>query len=202
VCRGRVRNGTWGRHAGTPARPTTHRPRRRAPAASARRCRHAPASWIQRAGIITGSWDGAGVAELARRLDCHPRRSPSGGTASTPAASTGWLTCPARCAPAQQRAPARPHHRPGPLAAARPAAPGRPGLPAPDQPEAPAHWTLDARAQAAQAEGIAVGRRQVRRILISEPVRRRRTRSWATSTIPSSPHGRRSSPAPPARGRA
>jgi hypothetical protein len=34
--------------------------------------RHAPASWIQRARIITGSWDGASVAELARRLDCHP----------------------------------------------------------------------------------------------------------------------------------
>jgi hypothetical protein len=28
--------------------------------------RHAPASWIQRARIVTGSWDGASVAELAQ----------------------------------------------------------------------------------------------------------------------------------------
>jgi hypothetical protein len=73
---------------------------------------------------------------------------------------------------------------------------------APDQPEAPAHWTLDALAQAAQAEGIAIGRSQVRRILLAERVRWRRTRSWATSTDPDfAPKGRRSSPAPPARRR-
>ena len=35
--------------------------------------RHAPASWIQRARIITGSWDGASVPELAQRLGCHPK---------------------------------------------------------------------------------------------------------------------------------
>jgi DNA-binding CsgD family transcriptional regulator len=35
--------------------------------------RHAPASLIQRARIITASWDGASVAELADRLGCHPK---------------------------------------------------------------------------------------------------------------------------------
>src|SRR4029453_14454432 len=35
--------------------------------------RHAPASLIQRARIVTGSWDGASVAELAQRLGCHPK---------------------------------------------------------------------------------------------------------------------------------
>ena len=35
--------------------------------------RHAPASLIQRARIITASWDGASVAELAQRLGCHPK---------------------------------------------------------------------------------------------------------------------------------
>jgi transposase len=35
--------------------------------------RHAPASLIQRARIITGSWDGASVPELAQQLGCHPK---------------------------------------------------------------------------------------------------------------------------------
>src|SRR5919108_655904 len=35
--------------------------------------RHAPASWVQRAAIITGSWDGATVAELADRLGCRTK---------------------------------------------------------------------------------------------------------------------------------
>ena len=48
----------------------------------------------------------------------------------------------------------------------------------------PAQWTLDTLAQAARDAGIAVGRSQVRRILLAEKVRWRRTRSWATSTDP------------------
>ncbi len=35
--------------------------------------RHAPASWIQRARIVTGSWDGATVPEVAASLGCHPK---------------------------------------------------------------------------------------------------------------------------------
>src|SRR6266700_5466563 len=34
--------------------------------------RHAPASWIQRARIVTASWDGATVPEVAASLGCHP----------------------------------------------------------------------------------------------------------------------------------
>jgi transposase len=48
----------------------------------------------------------------------------------------------------------------------------------------PAQWTLDTLAQAARDAGIAVGRSQVRRILLAEKVRWRQTRSWATSTDP------------------
>jgi transposase len=128
--------------------------------------RHAPASLIQRARIITASWDGASVAELAPSLGCHPK------TVST------WL------------------HRFNADGLDGLADLPRPGLPrrisehergriiqlAPAQPETPAPWTLDALAQAAQAEGIRVGRSQVRRILQAERVRWRRTRSWATST--------------------
>ena len=50
--------------------------------------------------------------------------------------------------------------------------------------DGPAQWTLDTLAQAARDAGIQVGRSQVRRILLAEKVRWRRTRSWATSTDP------------------
>jgi len=164
--------------------------------------RHAPASLIQRARIITASWDGASVPELAERLGCHPKtvykwlhrfNDAHGldGLADLPRAGLprrlteterGRIIALARSAP-----PGRLHQ-------------GGEGLLAPDQPEAPAHWTLDALAQAAQAEGIRVGRSQVRRILLAERVRWRRTRSWATSTDPDFvPKGRRSSPATPPR---
>src|SRR5215210_7550414 len=35
--------------------------------------RHAPASWVQRARIVTGSWDGATVTELAEQLGCRTK---------------------------------------------------------------------------------------------------------------------------------
>jgi transposase len=50
--------------------------------------------------------------------------------------------------------------------------------------DGPAQWTLDTLAQTARDAGIAVGRSQVRRILLAEKVRWRRTRSWAASTDP------------------
>ncbi|WP_307827547.1 helix-turn-helix domain-containing protein [Planomonospora sp. ID82291] len=48
----------------------------------------------------------------------------------------------------------------------------------------PAVWTLDALTAAARGQGITVGRSQVRRILLAEGVRWRRTRSWSTSKDP------------------
>jgi hypothetical protein len=61
--------------------------------------RHAPASWIQRARIVTASWDRATVTQVAQSVGCHPRRSPSGCIASTLPGWTGWPTCPARARP-------------------------------------------------------------------------------------------------------
>jgi transposase len=164
--------------------------------------RHAPASLIQRARIITASWDGASVPELAERLGCHPKtvykwlhrfNDAHGldGLADLPRAGLPRrLTETERgriIALARSQPPGRLHQ-------------GGEGLLAPDQPEAPAHWTLDTLAAAAQAEGIQVGRSQVRRILLAERVRWRRTRSWATSTDPDfAPKERRSSPATPPR---
>jgi len=36
--------------------------------------RHAPADWIARARMITGSWDGARTTQIAAELRCHPQR--------------------------------------------------------------------------------------------------------------------------------
>ncbi|GAB2451756.1 hypothetical protein GCM10027262_76190 [Nocardia tengchongensis] len=45
-------------------------------------------------------------------------------------------------------------------------------------------WTLDSLTDVLRAEGIVVGRSQVRRILVAEGVRWRRPRSWTTSKDP------------------
>jgi transposase len=162
--------------------------------------RHAPASLIQRARIITASWDGASVPELAERLGCHPKTVYKWLHRFNDAHGLDGLADLPR-AGLPRRIPETKRGRIIGLARSQP--PGRlqqggEGLLAPDQPEAPAHWTLDTLAQAAQVEGIQIGRSQVRRILLSERVRWRRTRSWATSTDPDfAPKGRRSSPATP-----
>jgi transposase len=166
--------------------------------------RHAPASLIQRARIITASWDGATVAELADRLGCHPKTVYKWLHRFNAAHGIDGLADLPR--PGLPRRIGE-HERGRIIALARSQPPGRlhqggEGLLAPAQPEAPAHWTLDTLTEAAQAEGIRVGRSQVRRILLAERVRWRPTRSWATSTDPEfAPKGRRSSPATPARRR-
>src|SRR4051794_2587500 len=58
----------------------------------------------------------------------------------------------------------------------------------------PSEWTLDALAAAARNLGIEVSRSQVRRILLAEGVRWRRTRSWTRSRdadFEGKGHGRR-----------
>jgi transposase len=166
--------------------------------------RHAPASLIQRARIITASWDGASVPEFAERLGCHPKTVYKWLHRFNDAHGLDGLADLHRAGLPRRIASPRPSG--GRIIALASSAPpgclhqGGEGLLAPDQPEAPAHWTLDTLAQAAQAEGIQIGRSQVRRILLSERVRWRRTRSWATSTDPDfAPKERRSSPTTPPR---
>jgi transposase len=182
-----------------PADPTEERRIRRLAHA-----RHAPASWLQRARIITMSWDGAQVGQIAAQLGCHPRtvyrwlhRFNAGGiddlgdlprSGRPPRLSEldrGQIIALARSDP-----PGRLRRQPD----------GTLGLDRSEQTEQPAQWTLDALAAAAQAEGIAVGRSQVRRILQAEGVRWRTVRSWSTSGDPEfAPKGPRSSPSTPAR---
>ena len=186
-------------YARPPTDPAEERTLRRLAAA-----RHAPASLIQRARIITASWDGASVPEVAQQLGCHPKTVYK------------WLhrfnQTPDIDALADLPRPGLPRRltetqRGRIIQLARTQPPGRlqqggEGLRAPADPQAPAHWTLDGLTEAAQAEGIRVGRSQVRRILLAEGVRWRRTRSWATSTDPHfAPNKRRASPATPPRPR-
>jgi transposase len=166
-------------YARPPATPAEERTLRKLAGA-----RHAPASLIQRARIITASWDGATVAELADRLGCHPKTVYKWLHRFNAAQDIDGLADLPR--PGVPRRLTE-HERGRIIQLARTQPPGRlqqggEGLLAPAQPEAPATWTLDALAQAAQAEGIRVGRSQVRRILLSEGTRWRRTRSWTTST--------------------
>ncbi|MGW2825952.1 helix-turn-helix domain-containing protein [Streptomyces sp. NPDC001443] len=64
----------------------------------------------------------------------------------------------------------------------------------------PSEWTLDALAAAARDLGIEVSRSQVRRILLAEGVRWRRTRSWTRSRdVDFEGKGRGSSSSTPAR---
>jgi transposase len=130
--------------------------------------RHAPADWIERARIVTLSWDGLAVPAIAARTGRHEntvrrwlhRFNAAGldGLGSQPGAGRKR-----RVTEAQRSAI---------IAMARSLPPGQ--------------WTLDALARTARDAGIAVGRSQVRRILLAEKVRWRRTRSWATSTDPES----------------
>ncbi len=165
--------------------------------------RHAPGDWIRRARMITHSWDGLRTTQIATQLGCHPQ---------TVRERLHRFNAEGVDGLGDRPGPGRPRRltetdRGRIIALARSQPPGRlhqggEGLLPPAQPEAPAHWTLDALAAAAQAKGIRVGRSQVRRILISERVRWRRTRSWTQSTDPDfAPKGRRSSPAIPPRRR-
>jgi transposase len=164
--------------------------------------RHAPASWLQRARIVTLSWDGAQVGQIAAQLGCHPRTvyrwlhrfnqgglddlgdlPRSGRPRRLSELERGQVIALARSDP-----PGRLRRQPD----------GTLGLDRPDLADQPAQWTLDALAAAAQAEGIAVGRSQVRRILQAEGVRWRTVRSWSTSGDPDfAPKEPRSSPSIP-----
>jgi transposase len=153
--------------------------------------RHAPADWTERARIITLSWDGLDVPEIAARVGCH-ENTVRRWLHRFNAAGLGGLGNRPGCGRKRRITEAE---RSQVIALARSAPPGRlardaaGGLSADDE-HGPAQWTLDTLAQAARDAGIAVGRSQVRRILLAEKVRWRRTRSWAASTDPEfSPKG-------------
>jgi transposase len=147
--------------------------------------RHAPADWIERARIVALSWDGLDVAAIAARAGCHENTVRRWLHRFNAAGVDGLGNRPG-CGRKRRITEAQRSHI---IALARSLPPGQLArdatgeLSAEDE-RGPAQWTLDTLSQAARDAGIAVGRSQVRRILLAEKVRWRRTRSWATSTDP------------------
>ena len=167
--------------------------------------RHAPGDWIRRARMIARRWDGLRTSAIGAELGCHvatvrerlPRFDAEGldGLGDRPGAG--------------RKPRLTEDERSTLVALARSVPPGRPLqwpdgslTPVDDRPEAPAQWTLDSLVAAARERGVVIGRSQLRRVLLKEKVRWRRTHSWMTSTDPAfAPNGRGSSASTPARRR-
>ena len=147
--------------------------------------RHAPGDWILRGRVVVLSWDGLRVPVIAERLGCHEQtvrrwlhRFNAGGL-DGPADRGGQGRTRRITEDERSRIIALVKHPPSGRMT-----PGPAGDLQPADEEGPPTWTLDTLTDAARAEGIEVHRSQVRRILLAEGVRRRRTRSWATSKDP------------------
>ena len=167
--------------------------------------RHAPGDWIRRARMVARSWDGRRTGAIAVELGCHPQTVRERLVRFNAEGLDGLGDRPG---PGRKRRLTE-AERSAIVALVATAPPGRlvpraDGELAARDPDAEAHWTLDALTRVARERGIVVARSQVRRILLAETVRWRRTRSWARSTDPDfAPKGPRSSPStlprPPAR---
>ncbi|WP_326829567.1 helix-turn-helix domain-containing protein [Streptosporangium sp. NBC_01810] len=147
--------------------------------------RHAPGDWIVRAQMIVLSWQGLRTSAIAAKLGCHMQtvRERLDRFNVEGLAELGDR-------PGVGRKPRITEVERGQvIALARSTPPGKPvrdatgDLVAADE-TAPAEWTLNTLTAAARAAGIDIHRSQVRRILVTEHVRWRHTRSWTTSTDP------------------
>ena len=147
--------------------------------------RHAPGDWIFRARIISLSWQGLRTAKIAHRLGCHSKTVRKRLHRFNAEGIDGLGDRPG----AGRKPRITEDERSRIIALLSKDPPGKlltePGgaLGAEDETKA-AYWTLDALAEAANEMGIEVGRSQVRRILLAEGVRWRRTRPWAESPDP------------------
>jgi transposase len=165
--------------------------------------RHAPADWILRARIVSLSWKGLRVPVIAEQLGCHEQtvrrwleRFNAAGVDGL--ADRGGQGRKRRLTEAERSRLIALVAQPPP---GRPVRDGAGELTATEE-TGPPEWTLDALTAAAQAEGIQVHRSQVRRILLAEGVRWRRTRTWTTSKDPDvAGKGRGVSPSTPTRPR-
>jgi len=147
--------------------------------------RHAPADWIERAQIVALSWDGLGVAAIAGQVGCHENTVRRWLHRFNAAGIDGLGNRPG----AGRKRRITEADRSAIIALARSVPPGRlardgDGELSAEREDGPAEWTLDNLTQAAREAGIQVGRSQLRRILLAEKVRWRRTRTWAASTDP------------------
>jgi transposase len=167
---------------------------------------HAPTDWVLHARMIARSWDGLRTRVIAEELDCHPQTVRERFHAFNERGLDGL-----GMKPGSGRKPRLTEaERSAVIALVASPPPGRlvrypdGTLEPADSPGGDvAEWSLDALAAAAQAQGIQIGRSQVRRILRREGVRWRRTHSWGQSKAKDfAPKGPRSSPVTPTRPRA
>jgi transposase len=149
--------------------------------------RHAPGDWIRRATMIARSWDGLRTSAIATEVGCHQETVRERLARFNAEGLDGLGDRPG----AGRKPRLTEAERSTLVALARSTPPGRPVqwpdgtlTPVDKRPEAPAEWPLDSLVAAAAERGIAIKRSQVRRILLKEKVRWRRTRSWTTSTDP------------------
>jgi transposase len=173
------------------------------------RSAHAPADWVWHAQMIVRSWEGWGTSAIATDLGCHLQTVRERLHAFNERGLAGLGLKPGGGRPPRITEA----ERSAVIALAGSPPPGRLVTRA-DGTLAPAgsaggdvsEWSLDALAAAAQAQGIQIGRSQVRRILRQEGVRWRRPHSWGQPTRKGAkdfaPKERRSSPATPTRPRA
>jgi transposase len=173
------------------------------------RSHHAPADWVWHARMIVRSWDGLRTAAVAEELGCHPQTVRERFHAFNERGLDGL-----GMQPGSGRKPRLTEaERSAVIALVASPPPGRlitysDGTLAPAGSEGGdvSDWSLDALAAAAQAQGIQIGRSQVRRILRKEGVRWRRPHSWAQTSAKGAKDfalkGRRSSPATPPRPKA
>jgi transposase len=149
--------------------------------------RHAPGDWIRRARMVARSWDGLRTSAIAAELGCHQEAVRERLTRFNAEGLDGLGDRPG----AGRKPRLTEAERSTLVALARSTPTGRPIrwpdgtlTPVDERPEAPAEWTLDSLVAAAAERGVVIKRSQVRRILLREKVRWRRTRSWTTSTDP------------------
>lgn len=153
--------------------------------------RHAPGDWIQRARMVVLSWQGLRVPAIASALRCHQQTVRERLGRFNAEGVEGLGDRPG----AGRKARLTEVERGVIMALARSTPPGRPVTVGDRlvalEPDGDSHWTLDALTEAVRAEGVVVGRSQVRRILLQEGVPWRHTRSWTTSPDPEfAPKGR------------
>lgn len=149
--------------------------------------RHAPADWVLRARIVTLSWAGHTVPQIAEQVGCHPRTVRQRLHRFNADGVPGLGDREGRGRPRRISESERSQV----VALVRTVPPGRlrydrgaDALVQADEASAAAVWTLDALTEAANAMGIIVGRSQVRRILLADGARWRQVRSWAVSKDP------------------
>ncbi len=167
------------------------------------RSHHAPSDWVLHARMIVRSWDGLRTRLIAEELTCHPQTVRERFHAFNERGLDGL-----GMKPGSGRKPRLTEaERSAVIALVASPPPGR-LVTYPDGTLAPAgaeggdvaEWSLDALAASAHAQGIQIGRSQIRRILRREGVRWRRPHTWGTSTAKDfAPKGPRSSPAIPSR---